>query len=265
MSFGTNISKKSVNLKLSVGSDPEPLPLAYTKLAQQEVERLKATGSRNAQNEDRLAKRRGSEFPQPVSTPPHQNQAKRRQSSAQVRPNPDERVDKPDPSRVEEPHQVVSPPPPKDYKPDPDTIRVCRNQDSPARRQESPRRLRHEAEPLKRAKGDSPRLSHAHQPRPDHHKSSPNVASRHKTGSPSTREERKSANYSRSDSKRQDSVEQRKMYTASSESELFECAILPIFHKLLTERHKSQPHGLNLSYGVSCPNISIKCDIVEYL
>lgn len=84
-------------------------------------------------------------------------------------------------------------------------------------------------------------------------------------GSPSTREERKSATYGRSDSKRQESVEQRKMYTASSESELFECAILPIFHKLLTERHKSQPHGLNLSYGVSCPNISIKCDIVEYL
>lgn len=83
--------------------------------------------------------------------------------------------------------------------------------------------------------------------------------------SPNKREDRKSANYSRSDTKRQDSADQRKMYTASSESELFECAILPIFHKLLTERHKSQPHGLNLSYGVSCPNISIKCDIVEYL
>lgn len=76
------------------------------------------------------------------------------------------------------------------------------------------------------------------------------------------RDDRKSSTYSRD--KRQESAE-RKMYTASSESELFECAILPIFHKLLTERHKSQPHGLNLNYGVSCPNISIKCDIVEYL
>lgn len=85
------------------------------------------------------------------------------------------------------------------------------------------------------------------------------------SGTSDKREERKSAPYGRADSKRQDSAEQRKMYTASSESELFECAILPIFHKLLTERHKSQPHGLNLSYGVSCPNISIKCDIVEYL
>lgn len=65
------------------------------------------------------------------------------------------------------------------YKPAPDTIRVSKGQDSPAKR------LRQEAEPLKRAKGvgDSPRLTQAsHPPRPDHHKSSPNVASRHKTG-----------------------------------------------------------------------------------
>ncbi|KAL0859671.1 hypothetical protein ABMA27_010790 [Loxostege sticticalis] len=215
---------------------------------------------------DRLAKRRGSEFPQPVSTPPHQSQAKRRQSSAQVRPCQEERIEKTEtPRRHDDIPRKPLPEVPQEnesYKPDPDTIRVTKSQDSPAKR------LRQEAEPLKRAKGvgDSPRLTQAsHQPRPDHHKSSPNVASRHKTGSPSTREDRKSATYGRSDSKRQESVEQRKMYTASSESELFECAILPIFHKLLTERHKSQPHGLNLSYGVSCPNISIKCDIVEYL
>lgn len=65
------------------------------------------------------------------------------------------------------------------WKPDPDTIRMVKTQDSPAKR------LRQEAEPLKRAKGvgDSPRLTQAsHTPRPDHHKSSPNVASRHKTG-----------------------------------------------------------------------------------
>ncbi|XP_075987240.1 gamma-aminobutyric acid type B receptor subunit 2 isoform X2 [Anticarsia gemmatalis] len=222
---------------------------------------------------DRLSKRRGSEFPQPVSTPPQQSLVKRRQSSAQVRSYQEERLQKseaPERERTPRRHDDIprkAPPVHESslesdsYKPDPDTIRVSKNQDSPAKR------LRQEAEPLKRAKGvgDSPRLTQAsHQPRPDHHKSSPNVASRHKTDSPNKREDRKSATY-RSDSKRQDSADQRKMYTASSESELFECAILPIFHKLLTERHKSQPHGLNLSYGVSCPNISIKCDIVEYL
>ncbi|CAB3241366.1 unnamed protein product [Arctia plantaginis] len=217
---------------------------------------------------DRLSKRRGSEFPQPVSTPPQQTQIKRRQSAAQVRPYQEERLQKSEatPRRHDDIPRKATPVQESSlesdsYKPAPDTIRVSKGQDSPAKR------LRQEAEPLKRAKGvgDSPRLTQAtHQPRPDHHKSSPNVASRHKTDSPHKREERKSATY-RTDSKRQESVDQRKMYTASSESELFECAILPIFHKLLTERHKSQPHGLNLSYGVSCPNISIKCDIVEYL
>ncbi|XP_053619269.1 gamma-aminobutyric acid type B receptor subunit 2 isoform X2 [Plodia interpunctella] len=213
---------------------------------------------------DRLAKRRGSEFPQPVSTPPHQSQNKRRQSSAQVKPYQEDKIEKVEakPRRHDDKRKPIQEPQDSNWRPDPDTIRVSKGQDSPAKR------LRQEAEPLKRAKGvgDSPRLTQAHQtPRPDHHKSSPNVASRHKSGSPNNREERKSATYSRGDSKRQESAEQRKMYTASSESELFECAILPIFHKLLTERHKSQPHGLNLSYGVSCPNISIKCDIVEYL
>nr|XP_026493604.1 gamma-aminobutyric acid type B receptor subunit 2 isoform X1 [Vanessa tameamea] len=242
---------------------------------------------------DRLSKRRGSEFPQPVSTPPHQIQTKRRQSTAMMRTYQEEQLEKME--TTQEKHEEVPKmqlqekivpemerkvAETKDRKPDPDIIRVSKRQESPAKRlvqdpdtirvtkgQESPsKRLRQEAEPLKRAKGvgDSPKLTQAAQTRPDHYKSSPNVASRHKTESPNKRDERKSATYSRSDSKRQESVE-RKMYTASSESELFECAILPIFHKLLTERHKSQPHGLNLSYGVSCPNISIKCDIVEYL
>ncbi|CAG9569821.1 unnamed protein product [Danaus chrysippus] len=236
---------------------------------------------------DRMSKRRGSEFPQPVSTPPHQIQSKRRQSAAVVRSYQEERADKNEIQRIlnDIPKDIIEAiPPPEpvdipDRKPDPDIIRVSKKPESPVKRiqdpdtirvtkgQDSPsRRLRQEAEPLKRAKGagDSPRLTQAAQTRPDHHKSSPNVASRHKAESPKSREERKSATYSRSDSKRQESAE-RKMYTASSESELFECAILPIFHKLLTERHKSQPHGLNLTYGVSCPNISIKCDIVEYL
>ncbi|XP_045456521.1 gamma-aminobutyric acid type B receptor subunit 2 [Melitaea cinxia] len=210
---------------------------------------------------DRLSKRRGSEFPQPVSTPPHQIQTKRRQSAALMRTYQEEKQDRAEAThKVEELPKKVQEKTFTEQKDDPDTIRVTKGHESPSKR------LRQEAEPLKRAKGagDSPRLSQASQSRPDHYKSSPNVASRHKTESPNKREERKSATYSRSDSKRQESVD-RKMYTASSESELFECAILPIFHKLLTERHKSQPHGLNLSYGVSCPNISIKCDIVEYL
>lgn len=54
------------------------------------------------------------------------------------------------------------------------------------------------------------------------------------------------------------------IYNATSESELLDREILPIFQKLLTERNKSQ-HNLNYAYGRSCPNISIKCDIVEYL
>ncbi|KPI95245.1 Gamma-aminobutyric acid type B receptor subunit 2 [Papilio xuthus] len=216
---------------------------------------------------DRLSKRRGSEFPQPVSTPPHQLQTKRRQSAAYMRSYQEEKSEKPEatPRRHDDIPRKHTPEPKiesESWKPDPDTIRVAKGPESPAKR------LKQEAEPLKRAKGvgESPKLTQAtHQTRPDHHKSSPNVASRHKMESNGKKEERKSATYGRSDSKRQDSAEQRKMYTASSESELFECAILPIFQKLLTERHKSQPHGLNLSYGVSCPNISIKCDIVEYL
>ncbi|KAL3272277.1 hypothetical protein HHI36_022757 [Cryptolaemus montrouzieri] len=52
------------------------------------------------------------------------------------------------------------------------------------------------------------------------------------------------------------------MYNAISESELLDREILPIFQKLLTERNKSQH---NIAFGRSCPNISIKCDIVEYL
>lgn len=55
------------------------------------------------------------------------------------------------------------------------------------------------------------------------------------------------------------------IYNACSESELLdgETAILPIFRKLLTER-EPRYRSRNL-VGASCPNISIKCDIVEYL
>lgn len=44
---------------------------------------------------------------------------------------------------------------------------------------------------------------------------------------------------------------------ALSEGELLDLSILPIFQKLLTERK-----GTTIA---SCPNIAIKCDIVEYL
>lgn len=56
------------------------------------------------------------------------------------------------------------------------------------------------------------------------------------------------------------------LYAASSESELLDgdTAILPIFRKLLTEK-QPRYRGRNNVVGASCPNISIKCDIVEYL
>ncbi|XP_030763636.1 gamma-aminobutyric acid type B receptor subunit 2 isoform X2 [Sitophilus oryzae] len=59
---------------------------------------------------------------------------------------------------------------------------------------------------------------------------------------------------------------EKSMCNAMSEGELLETDtdILPIFQKLLTERNKSQ-HNIDYSFGRSCPNISIKCDIVEYL
>lgn len=56
-----------------------------------------------------------------------------------------------------------------------------------------------------------------------------------------------------------------KIFSAMSDGELLDVAILPIFQKLLTERHKN---AARTSYGASvasCPNISVKCDIVEYL
>lgn len=53
-----------------------------------------------------------------------------------------------------------------------------------------------------------------------------------------------------------------KMYSGDG-GEHQDIAILPIFQKLLTERHKTASrYGASVA---SCPNISIKCDIVEYL
>lgn len=78
-----------------------------------------------------------------------------------------------------------------------------------------------------------------------HHHSSPNVA---------PEKQRKHRNKTESS-----------IYGASSETELLdgETAILPIFRKLLTE--KSPNYRGRSAVGQSCPNISIKCDIVEYL
>lgn len=54
------------------------------------------------------------------------------------------------------------------------------------------------------------------------------------------------------------------VHAASSESELLDGTILPIFRKLLTEREPRRGAS-GAAVGASCPNISIKCDIVEYL
>ncbi|KAH8375112.1 hypothetical protein KR200_000318 [Drosophila serrata] len=80
-----------------------------------------------------------------------------------------------------------------------------------------------------------------------HHHSSPNVAPEKQRG------------------KQRGKHESSSIYGASSETELLEgeTAILPIFRKLLTE--KSPNYRGRSVVGQSCPNISIKCDIVEYL
>lgn len=79
-----------------------------------------------------------------------------------------------------------------------------------------------------------------------HHHSSPNVAQE---------------KYKKHRNKTESSI-----YGACSESELLDgdTAILPIFRKLLTEK-EPRYRGRSNIVGASCPNISIKCDIVEYL
>uniref|UniRef100_A0A1A9VIX6 G-protein coupled receptors family 3 profile domain-containing protein n=1 Tax=Glossina austeni TaxID=7395 RepID=A0A1A9VIX6_GLOAU len=83
-----------------------------------------------------------------------------------------------------------------------------------------------------------------------HHHSSPNVAPDKQRGG--------------TNKHRSTKLDSTSIYGASSETELLdgETAILPIFRKLLTE--KSANYRGNV-VGQSCPNISIKCDIVEYL
>ncbi|XP_038105232.1 gamma-aminobutyric acid type B receptor subunit 2 isoform X1 [Culex quinquefasciatus] len=65
--------------------------------------------------------------------------------------------------------------------------------------------------------------------------------------------------------KKESSQSKPNLYGACSESELLDgdTAILPIFRKLLNE--KDSRYRTRNTVGASCPNISIKCDIVEYL
>ncbi|XP_055525482.1 gamma-aminobutyric acid type B receptor subunit 2 isoform X2 [Wyeomyia smithii] len=91
-----------------------------------------------------------------------------------------------------------------------------------------------------------------------HHHSTPNVAPEKKasvgsTGSTHIRHRKK------------ESSSKPNLYGACSESELLDgdTAILPIFRKLLNE--KDSKYKTRNTVGASCPNISIKCDIVEYL
>lgn len=90
-----------------------------------------------------------------------------------------------------------------------------------------------------------------------HHHSTPNVAPgsekrKYRNKTPTTDNEDVDSN----------------LFGACSESELLDGdkAILPIFRKLLTERQpRYRSSGRSNGVGASCPNISIKCDIVEYL
>ncbi|XP_014235920.1 uncharacterized protein LOC106658448 isoform X2 [Trichogramma pretiosum] len=96
--------------------------------------------------------------------------------------------------------------------------------------------------------------------------STPNVATIHNSKFASGGSANPRASVQQQQAQKQLQSASSKMSSAVSDGELLDVAILPIFQKLLTERHKS---GTSQSrYGASiasCPNISIKCDIVEYL
>ncbi|XP_071631957.1 gamma-aminobutyric acid type B receptor subunit 2 [Temnothorax longispinosus] len=99
-----------------------------------------------------------------------------------------------------------------------------------------------------------------HQARLEYVQSTPNVATMH-NGKHVAANARDGSGDVNGDS----SVNVSKMYSAVSDGELLDLTILPIFQKLLTERHKSTARRGYRSNIASCPNISIKCDIVEYL
>ncbi|XP_058813758.1 gamma-aminobutyric acid type B receptor subunit 2 [Topomyia yanbarensis] len=91
-----------------------------------------------------------------------------------------------------------------------------------------------------------------------HHHSTPNVAPEKKAGVGS-------GGSTHIRHRKKDSSSKPNLYGACSESELLDgdTAILPIFRKLLNE--KDSKYRTRNMVGASCPNISIKCDIVEYL
>ncbi|XP_020286545.1 gamma-aminobutyric acid type B receptor subunit 2 isoform X2 [Pseudomyrmex gracilis] len=99
-----------------------------------------------------------------------------------------------------------------------------------------------------------------HQARLEYVQSSPNVATMHNGKHVAT-----NPRGGTSDVNGDSAVNVSKMYNAVSDGELLDLTILPIFQKLLTERHKSTARRGYRSNIASCPNISIKCDIVEYL
>nr|AAK13421.1 metabotropic GABA-B receptor subtype 2 [Drosophila melanogaster] len=125
------------------------------------------------------------------------------------------------------------------HRPKPQKGTVCQSETDSERERDPPPNSQPCVQPRKVSRSSN--IQHA-----AHHHSSPNVA-------PDKQRSRQRG--------KQDSS----IYGASSETELLEgeTAILPIFRKLLTE--KSPNYRGRSAVGQSCPNISIKCDIVEYL
>ncbi|XP_062125166.1 gamma-aminobutyric acid type B receptor subunit 2 isoform X4 [Drosophila sulfurigaster albostrigata] len=125
------------------------------------------------------------------------------------------------------------------HRPKPQKGTICQSEtDSEREREPTPTSVQPCSQPRKFNRNSN--IQHA-----AHHHSSPNVA---------PDKQRKHRNKT-----------EHSIYGASSETELIEgeTAILPIFRKLLTE--KSPNYRGRSAVGQSCPNISIKCDIVEYL
>ncbi|XP_036673021.2 gamma-aminobutyric acid type B receptor subunit 2 isoform X4 [Drosophila suzukii] len=125
------------------------------------------------------------------------------------------------------------------HRPKPQKGTVCQSETDSERERDPPPSSQPCVQPRKVSRSSN--IQHA-----AHHHSSPNVA----------------PDKQRS---RQRGKQESTIYGASSETELLEgeTAILPIFRKLLTE--KSPNYRGRSAVGQSCPNISIKCDIVEYL
>ncbi|XP_017141898.1 gamma-aminobutyric acid type B receptor subunit 2 isoform X1 [Drosophila miranda] len=124
------------------------------------------------------------------------------------------------------------------HRPKPQKGTVCQSETDSERERDPPPSSQPCIQPRKISRNSN--IQHA-----AHHHSSPNVA-------PDKQRKQRTKNDS-------------SIYGASSETELLEgeTAILPIFRKLLTEKSPNY-RGRNV-VGQSCPNISIKCDIVEYL